>query len=468
MTESASILDTHSVPELSREIDRRTISPLELVRESLDRAEALNASYNAMISICRERALHMAEAAERRAKAGARLSDMDGLPITAKDLMTTKGVATTNGSGPAWGAPADRNAAVMANLERAGAVLIGKNGLHELAMGLSNDNPHFGRPVNPWDRACSPGGSSGGSGVAVALGIGVGSVGTDTGGSIRVPAASCGVFGLKPTKGYVSTEGVTGVSWTLDHVGPLAARAEDIDAMLRAMVEHPDPLLQAQASPDLRRRRLGVPRTYFNQRLEPQVSEAYEAAKASFEKLGVTLVEIDMPALDDIVELAFIVSKVEGAHNNRENFRRYPEQVGQDIRAHLASAADIPASAYVDWMERQSTFGQKMETAFAGVDAIIVPTLPASPKPYGTEEVTIDGHTERFFWCMIRNTCIFNTSGHPALTIPFPVTSGLPVGIQIVGPWRSEATLLTFAKAYQDEELQGYFARLKKLRQSAS
>lgn len=468
MTESASILDTHSVPELSRELDKRTISPLELVRESLDRAEALNASYNAMISICRERALNMAEAAEWRAKAGTRLSDMDGLPFTAKDLMTTKGVATTNGSGPAWGAPSDRNAAVIASLERAGAVLIGKNGLHELAMGLSNDNPHFGRPANPWDRVCSPGGSSGGSAVAVALGIGVGSVGTDTGGSIRVPAASCGVFGLKPTKGYVSTEGVTGVSWTLDHVGPLAARVENIDAMLRAMVDHPDPALHTPASDDLRRMRLGVPRTYFSEHLEPRVSEAYEAAKASFEKLGVTLVEIDLPVTDEIVELAFIVSKVEGAYNNRENFRLHPEQVGRDIRDHLTSAAEIPASTYVRWMERQRTFGQEIETAMTGVDAVIVPTLRASPKPYGTEEIIIDGQTDSFFWCTIRNTCIFNTSGHPALTMPFPATSGLPVGIQIAGPWRSEARLLALAKAYQDEELQGYFARLGKLRRSAS
>jgi aspartyl-tRNA(Asn)/glutamyl-tRNA(Gln) amidotransferase subunit A len=347
-------------------------------------------------------------------------------------------------------------------------VLIGKNGLHELAMGLSNDNPHFGRPVNPWDRACSPGGSSGGSAVAVVLGIGVGSVGTDTGGSIRVPAASCGVFGLKPTKGYVSTEGVTGVSWTLDHVGPLAARVEDIDAMLRAMVANPDPALDPSARADLRGKRLGVPRTYFSERLEPQVSEAYAAAKASFERLGATLVEIDMPPLGDIVELAFIVSKVEGAHNNREWFRKHPEQVGKDIRDHLTSAAEIPASDYLKWMERQSTFGQEIQTLFNEVDAIIVPTLPATAKPYGIQVNAFDRNTESYPWSMIRNTCIFNTSGHPALTMPFPITSGLPVGIQIVGPWRSEATLLSFAKAYQDAELQGYFAHLAKLRQSVS
>ena len=468
MTKNASLLDTHSVPELSAEIDRRNISPVELVRESLDRAEALNGSYNSMISICRERALLMAEAAERRAKAGARLSDMDGIPITAKDLIMTVGVATTNGSGQAWGEPSDRNAPVMAHLERAGAVLVGKNNLHELAMGISNDNPHFGRPVNPWDRTCSPGGSSGGSAVAVALGIGAGSVGTDTGGSIRVPAASCGVFGLKPTKGYVSTEGVTGVSWTLDHVGPLASRAEDVDAMLRAMVADPDPAVQRTDSPDLRGKRLGVPRSYFDDWLEPQVSEAYAAARASFERLGVTLVEIDMPVLNDIVELAFDVSKVEAGYNHGERFGAHPDEIGQDIREALVSAAAIPASVYVKAMQRQRRFGQVIEALFADVDAIITPTLPASAKPYGTEKVVIDGRDIDFFECMIHNTCIFNTSGHPALTIPFPVTSGLPVGIQIVGPWRSEATLLTFAKAYQDEELHEYFASLAKLRQSAS
>ena len=265
-----------SIPELSRRIAARKLSPVELTRDALARARKADPYYRLFALICEERALLMARAAEDRQLAGCRLGLLDGIPITIKDLLAMAGETTSNGAGPGWETDGAESSPVVAELEKSGAVIIGKTNLHELGMGISNDNPHFGTTQNPWRHGHSPGGSSGGSGAALALGLGLGSVGTDTGGSIRIPAAACGVFGLKPTIGRFSTARVSGISWSLDHVGPMAASAGDLAILYQAMG---GAAVRPETKADLRNLRVGIPGGYFARRIEAPVKVAYEAAR---------------------------------------------------------------------------------------------------------------------------------------------------------------------------------------------
>jgi len=205
-------------------------------------------------------------------------------------------------------------APVVDNLERTGAIIIGKTIPHELGVGIDNNNPHYGATRNPWARDRSPGGSSGGSAVAVALGIVAGAVGTDTGGSIRIPASACGIFGLKATFGRLSTEGVTPIAWSLDHIGPMAARAEDLSLLFQAMAYGQPPAADSRAPLSLRGLRIGVPNHYFNEKIQKPVADAYEAALHAFVQLGCTLESVELPPMSEAVADAFVLSQVEGAY----------------------------------------------------------------------------------------------------------------------------------------------------------
>lgn len=468
MTERVRQQHAMSIADLSEELDRKRVSPVDLARQALERATVLNGTYNVFITICEERALRMAQAAEERAQAGARLGPLDGIPITIKDLLAMNGVPTTNGAGAGWEAPTTISAEVVANLERAGAVIIGKTNLHELGMGITNDNPHFGPTRNPWDLARSPGGSSGGSSAALALGIGLGSVGTDTGGSIRIPAAHCGVFGLKPSFGRLPTDGVSGIAWSLDHVGLLASRAQDLAPLYHAMMGGGTGRDHELRPGNLRGLRVGVPTTYYTERIEPGVAAAYRVALGALEGLGAILVEITMPPMDDVVPLAFTLSQAEASYMHRERFRAHPGGLGKDVRSFLESGYCLEAVAYIAAVIGQRDFRCAMEALIAQVDVIAAPTTPATPKPFADESVVIDGVTEPMFECMIRFTSVFNVSGHPVLAAPCPIQSeGLPVGFQLAAAMGREDSLLRIAMVYQDAALGDHFARLAALRERA-
>lgn len=464
MTDLAKTSFDSGIAALSDAIDKGGASPVDIVTASLARAEAANPDFNAFITISRDRALHFARAAEERARAGARLSPLDGIPIAVKDMVDVRGLTTTNGSGPGWHRRPERSAPVVEALERLGAVVIGKTLPHELGVGIDNNNPHYGPTRNPWDRDRSSGGSSGGSAVAVALGIAPGAIGTDTGGSIRIPAAACGVFGLKPGFGTLPTDGVTPIAWSLDHVGPMAARADDLDILFRAMAMDD---LQSQDEPQagLKGLRIGVPTSYFNERISPETAEGHARALRAFEKHGNTIIDVDIPAVDEAVEDAFTFSQVEASHAHRDRIPDRLGELGDDARAFLQIGWKVTAARYVEAVKRQVEFRRAMEACFAAVDVLVVPATPAPAQPIGTTEVRFGSETEPLFNCMIRYTCVFNVSGHPVLAAPCPDEAGeFPTGIQIVGPMGSEHRLLAIARHYEELALPEHHARLAELR----
>ena len=452
-----------AILELSRQLETGSRSATDLARDALARAEGLDSRYNIFITICAERAMHMARAADERARAGARLGLLDGIPVTIKDLLDLRGTPTTNGSGAGWGGSEEQSADVVANLERAGAVVIGKTNLHELGMGITNDNPHFGKTFNPWNRDLSPGGSSGGSAAAVALGIGAGSVGTDTGGSIRIPAAHCGIFGLKPTLGALSTKGVSGIAWSLDHTGPLAATIDDLAILFQAMREGQVTSMDTRHR-DLAGLRIGVPTTYFNERIEPAVEAAYRAALGALEGGGAMLCDFDPPDPTPAVSWAFILARAEAWHLHRKRYADHPDSVGEGVQGFLDSGRQTDAAEYLDARARQESFGQAMERSLLPYDVVVVPATPATAKPYSQEAVSFGDEEEMIFQCMIRYTSVFNISGHPVVVAPCPsLADGLPAGIQMVGPRGSEHRLLSIARAYEEVALADHLSRLRAL-----
>ena len=465
MSEIASLLNG-DISTITKAIDAREISPIELTRACLERAHSAGERCNVFTRLLDDRALCMAKAAEQRALAGSRLGDLDGVPITVKDLIALKGVPTTNGSLGHWQSPETTvSAPAVASLERAGAIIIGKTNLHELAMGITSVNPHYGSVKNPWDPKRSAGGSSGGSAAALALGIGFGSLGTDTGGSIRIPAAHCGIFGLKPSYGVISTAGVSPISWSLDHVGPMAASAGDLRRLYHGMLglvswhEPPRPRV------DFRSLTIGVPRTYFNEDIEPEVANAYRSTLAALENAGVRLMEVDLPDMDDVVDTAFVLSKVEAGYAFAEKFFRYSDQLGDDVRDFLGSTAEVAATSYAGALDKQRRFRRAFNAVLSNINALAVPTTPACAKPLDIEDVVFGSNREPMFDCMIRYTCPFDVSGHPVITAPAThAFERLPVGIQFVGAVDSEAFLLDLALVYQETALSDHLAKIEEIR----
>ena len=293
--------------ELGRRLRRRELSPVEVTRAHLERIAALDAGLNAFVRVAAERALEEARTAERELAAGAVRGPLHGVPLALKDLFDTAGLATTAGSRILAGNVPARDAAAVARLRGAGLVLLGKTNLHEFAFGVTTDNPHHGPCRNPWDRGRSPGGSSGGSGAALAAGLCAASLGTDTGGSVRIPAAACGVVGLKPTLGRVSRRGVVPLAWSLDTVGPMARTVEDV-ALLLAAVAGPDPEDEAcsvRPGEDYCREleagvsglALGVPQEWFFDGVEPDIVAAVQAALAALEREGARRVAVTTPGM---------------------------------------------------------------------------------------------------------------------------------------------------------------------------
>ncbi|WP_046866097.1 amidase [Microvirga massiliensis] len=468
MKHAGSLLIGSRITEISAAIDQGLVSPVELTQASIERAEASSSDYNAFTLLAQDRALRLARAAEERARAGARLGDLDGIPIAIKDMVDVRGLPTSNGSGPAWRSWPARSAAVVDNLERTGAVIIGKTTPHELGVGIDNNNPHYGATRNPWMRERSPGGSSGGSAAAVALGIVAGAVGTDTGGSIRIPASACGIFGLKGTFGHLPTEGVTPIAWSLDHVGPMAAHADDLELLFRAMADGQLPPADRSARAGLKGLRIGVPNRYFNERIQRSVANAYEAALRAFEEQGAIVEAVDLPSCSDAVADAFILSQVEAAYAHRDRIPQHLGELGDDARAFLQIGQSVMALAFVDAVQRQARFRRAMDAVFATIDILVVPATPAPAQPIGASEVRFGDEVEPLFNCMIRYTSVFNVSGHPALATPCPIgAEGLPTGIQIVGPMGSEHWLLGIAARYEESALAEHNARLHALRSAS-
>lgn len=447
-----------SIEQAAGLLRQKDISPVELVEASLARIEQWNTSLNAFLIVLGERARRQAWLAEREIRRGHWRGPLHGIPISLKDNFWTRGIRTTAGSKVLAEFVPKRDSDVAARLERAGAILLGKTNMHEFAYGITNENPHYGPVRNPWACDRMSGGSSGGSAAAVATGMGFAATGTDTGGSIRIPAALCGIVGLKPTYGLVSVEGIVPLAKSLDHAGPLTRSVTDACIMLEAIAgEYP----KGATQPDFRklrksrprRFRLGWPKEYFFERVDEQVQQAIEKAAKCFESLGARIEEVSLPHVSDSVDPSTSIALAEATHYHELQgyFPGRARDYGGDVRQRLEMGSDVRATAYLHAFDAKREAERDFQAAFEKVDTILAPAVPIPAPRLGEKEIKIGRRKETVRSALVRMNRPANFTGHPAISIPCGFTrENLPVGLQLIGPCWGEARLLAIALAYED------------------
>jgi aspartyl-tRNA(Asn)/glutamyl-tRNA(Gln) amidotransferase subunit A len=455
-----------SIEEVALLYRKRKVSPLEVTKLMLARIDQLNPKVNAFITITAELALAQAKKAESelfvpRGRKGHRdRGPLHGIPISLKDNIYTKDIRTTAGSKILKDFIPLRDADVWTKLKEAGAILLGKTNLHEFAYGVTTNNPHYGPTHNPWDLVRIPGGSSGGSAAAVAAGLCYGSIGTDTGGSIRIPASLCGVVGLKPGMGRVSTEGVIPLSRTLDFVGPLARTVADVALMLDPIFGHRKKEVslissrKRSCSPQTRSLRLGLPKEFFFDVISEDVYVAFRKALRSLETNGATIKEISLPGLTETEDAGNHIAWPEATHYHQQSgwFPSRSADYGQGVRARLEMGAKVTATTYLQALESRDKFIQQIHAGIteSGVDALVVPTTPISAPLIGEESTLIGKTRHPTRGLLLRLNRPANLAGIPAISVPCGLTStGLPVGIQFIGAVTDELLLLQIAQVAQ-------------------
>ena len=449
-----------TIAETAALLRKKKISPVELAEATLQRIETLNPRLNAFITITAERALHEARAAEREIARGQYRGPLHGIPITLKDNICTEGVRTTAGSTILEKFIPLADAEVAHKLSRAGAVLLGKTNLHEFAYGITTENPHYGPARNPWNLECIPGGSSGGSASAVATGMGFASVGTDTGGSIRIPSALCGIVGLKPNFGRVSCKGIVPLAVTLDHAGPLARTVADAAIMLDAICEceKSRQTFQKAARASLPKRgkkiqlRLGWPREYFFDRVDSEIKHAIETAAKVLENLGVRMEEVSLPHIADSVDPSTQIALAEALeyHESQGYFPARAADYGKDVRKRLEMGSAVRAVDYLRAQQAREQVRADFRAAFRRVDAILAPTVPIAASRIGEDAVTIAGESQSVRGALVRMNRPANFTGFPVISLSCGFTrNGLPIGMALHGPQWGESKLLQIAATYE-------------------
>lgn len=459
-----SVFTFASIPEVARLYRQRKLSPVELTRFLLERINKLNAHLNAFITVSEELALQQAKRAEselvgkRGDKSRRDRGPLHGIPISLKDNIYTAEVRTTAGSRVLRDFVALHDAPVVTALKEAGAVLLGKTNMHEFAYGTTSNNPHYGAVRNPWDVSRIAGGSSGGSAAALAAGLCYGSIGTDTGGSIRIPSSLCGVVGLKPGLGRVSTDDVVPLSPTLDFVGPLARSAEDAALLLEAIGVRGkgERRLRLGRVPSSRSRRprLGVPQEFFLDVLSPEVERAFQTALRTLEKGGARLKEVFLPLLPETEDAGNQIAWAEATHYHQHAgwYPAHAEEYGEDVRKRLEKGTKVPAVAYLQALELRDQFIAAFHVILQEeeLDALVVPTTPITATRVGEESVAIKGSIHPTRALLLRLNRPANLAGVPAISVPCGLTeNGLPIGLQFIGAVTEELLLLELAYNFE-------------------
>jgi len=421
-----------SITEASDLLRRNEISPVDLTTACLERIEALNPTINAFITVTHESALAEARRAEEEIRAGLWRGPLHGIPVGLKDLIDTAGVKTTCGSALFANRIPTSDAEVVRRLKSAGAVLIGKQNMQEFAWGGTSASSQYGPVHNPWDNERIAGGSSGGSAAAVATGMCFAAIGTDTGGSIREPAAFCGIVGLKATYGLVSTRGVFPLSPSLDHVGPLCRTVRDAGLVLQVIADCSDGARSVNTKP-----RIGVVRSPFFADLDPEIAAATDQALSQIREIASELVEVELPTTPSAVQ----APEVYAIH--AKYFALSPQLYGHWMQERLKMATAIDTVAYIEARQQLDQLRRSAGEVFAHVDFIVTPTSPVAPITI-REALEMSPSPAGELW--LRNTRPFNAYGWPTISIPCGYTrAGLPIGLQIAAPLLSEASLLSFA-----------------------
>ena len=445
----------------SQAIRARQISPLELTQICLQRIEAINPQISAFITLTAESALAEARAATEEIARGYYRGLLRGIPLAIKDLFDVRGVVTTAGSPLLKDNVAQDDAFVVKQLREAGAIFLGKLNMHEWALGVTGVNPHFGAARNPWNTNYITGGSSSGSGAALAAGLCYGSLGSDTGGSIRIPASLCGIVGLKPTYGRVSVRGVIPLAWSLDHAGPMGRCVDDVASLFNVIkaCDANDPYseqnIPSNFQPPTANFRIGVPDDYFFSDLHPETEAAYRAAIKTLSEIGFDQRAVSLPGFEASEKASAKILLAEAAAYHQEHIKKHTDQIGTDVLTRFQWGLDVTGVEYALARRKQVEWRHKIEQLFESIDALV---LPATPFPATrideSDPVALSrGNLTRF-------TRMFNLTGHPAIVLPCGRTvNGLPIGLQIVGPrWREEK-IIQVARVY--EEARGKFGIAK-------
>jgi aspartyl-tRNA(Asn)/glutamyl-tRNA(Gln) amidotransferase subunit A len=423
-----------SIAEASDLLRRKEISSTDLTNACLARIEQLNPILNAFITVMHDSALAQAREADAEIHAGRWRGPLHGIPIGLKDLIDTAGVKTTCGSALFAERVPTEDAEVVRRLKNAGAVLIGKQNLQEFAWGGTSASSYFGPVHNPWDVDRIAGGSSGGSAAAVASGMCFAAIGTDTGGSVREPAAFCGLVGLKPRYGRVSLRGVFPLSQSLDHVGPICRTVTDAGLVLQAIADGDELTIGT-------RPRIGIARRPFFDDLDPEIESAFDDALKEIRVLSSDIKEIDLPPTPAAVQ----GPEVYALH--AKYFAETPEKYGRWMQERLKQAATIEPAAYVQARQQLDQLRSDVDQVFSEVDFVITPTTPVPPITID-EALNMSPDPAGELW--LRNTRPFNAYAVPTISILCGFTrAGLPIGLQIAGPKFAEASLLSFAYAYE-------------------
>ena len=446
---------------LARALKEGTVSQVEATEAVLRRIGERDGELNSFVTVAPGRALEAARRAEREMGAGRYRGALHGVPVALKDLVSTAGLRTTMGSAFFEDHVPGEDAEVARRLEGAGAIVVGKTNTHEFAYGTTGDRSRFGPVRNPHDPARISGGSSSGSGAAVAAGLAYGAIGTDTGGSIRIPAAHCGIVGMKPTFGRVSKRGVFPLAWTLDHVGPMTRTVEDNAILLSAIAGHdPEDPYSVRRDPEdfaralrrgVRGGTVGVPSGFYFEGLDGEVAERVAEAIGVFGGLGAQVRPVAVPLLRETLDAQRLVLAAEAYAVHAQRLRTDPERFDEEVRERVAAGEAPRAHEYAVAQRRKlasfRAFGRALET----VDVLVAPTVPIPATGIGEREVRIGGREEPIRAALNRLTGPTNLNGLPSLSVPCGRTaSGLPVGLQLIGRPFDEATLYRYAHAFEE------------------
>lgn len=453
-----------SIAEIGKLFRSRKLSPVELAQFLLNRIDSLNPRINAYLALNPEATMQQAAAAESalcarsRGKSRRDLGPLHGIPISLKDNLYTSDFRTTGGSRILRDFQPLHDAAVVTCLKKAGAVLLGKTNLHEFAYGVTSNNPHFGPVRNPWDLDRIPGGSSGGSAAALAAGLCYGSIGTDTGGSIRIPASLCGVVGIKPGLGRVSTEGAIPLSTTLDFVGPLARTVADAALLFETIVtrgkNERHHSVSRVPSPRGRRPRIGIPRHFFLEIVSAEIQHAFDASLQVLKKLGARLKDVTLPYLQESEKAGNEIAWAEATlyHQQAGWYPRRTEEYGEDVRSRLEMGEKVTAVDYLKAMELREKFiaGFHLALLENEVDVIVAPTTPIIAPRIDEEKISIGGVEHNTRALLLRNNRPANLGGVPAISVPCGLTrQGLPAGLQLMAGVTDELLLLEIAARFE-------------------
>ncbi len=447
---------THlTIAEAADLLARREITAVELTEAHLRRIDAHDTHLNSFITVTSDHALTQARAADAELTRGVRRSPLHGIPLALKDLYDTAGIRTTAGSTFFADRIPDTDARAVTLLYQAGAVLLGKLNMHEWALGVTNINPHYGPSRNPWDPSRITGGSSGGAAAALAAGLCMGALGSDTGGSIRIPASLCGIVGLKPTFGRVSLQGVIPLSWNLDHAGPMARTVTDAALLLQTIAGYDpdDPVsvalpvdnLLATLDAGVTGWRIALATDAHFGEADPEVISAVRRAATVFEELGARVEAVDLSQGREAAQMNALMTTSDAAAFHRDRLRDHPHRFGADVLARMERGAQFTSTEYILARRFQSEWRRRLERLFEQFDLLLTPATPiTAPVIEGLDAIEAARQ-------LTRCTAPFNLAGLPALSVPCGLSAaGLPIGLQIVAaPW-NEARVLRAGRAFEN------------------